>query len=996
MPATDTEALVLQMSAELKQFQNQMLRAAGDADRAAQRIERRFQQQNQRVVQDFNRFGAQVRTILATIGLGIVVRDVTQLADTWTTVGNRIAFAGIQGENLATVQQLIANIASRTRSDLDSTADLFARMYRSSEDLGASLSQVAAVTEIVSKALAGASQTERAGAIRQLGQGLGSGRLQGDELRSILENSRPIAEAIAAEFETTVGNLRELGKQGVLESRRVFQAILRAGDDIDEAFGRTTFTVADSFVRLRTEAARFIGTNEQTSASVRGLTGLIDAVADNFQLLADATVIAATVIGGSLAGVAVARAISALSQLSLTAGTAQRALAFFGGPLGVVLTIAGGALAYVATQTDLLTTSQQALERATDSSYSALQKIASLTDDLAELAEEAERAGGATGDLAAVGQDAREALDALGDSASDAADRLGVQGRITAALTEIERGRTLQTLRQAIADNEAAQATIRRAAAARGLAAAMSRAQSLSDVRGTAARARAQQNSGLQGDEQAELDRLSEINSVLIEGLRTAQSLSPETWAALFERSTGGAARNMESAADSTAGATAASERAAEAGRNAYEMAALQDRIELARIENNVALADALSDHLEITRRTAEIKQQLNISEAEARDLATEYVEARREALNIEREHNIELRAAQNELEIARATGDERAQRAIGRRLELEARIAELRRLGVDESAAIDRAAQEVEALERADFRGRFRAWFGDGVRAAMEGDLDEFARERLREWAADGFERALNQIGDFLFDIGEEIITQALRGGQDGAAGALSTLFDGLLNSANETGAALKGALGAAAAEAAAQLALSSTAAATSAAKEVASAAQKSVAVASEITALGALTQAALAAAAALASVGASKGGSDIASIALKALSFGGGKASGGGVRPGNWYMVGENGPEPFVPTAPGVVIPNGALEGLKLLGQLPRFTPPPAAPSVNVNVVNQSGVNVDASVRPSADGVGFDVLLTRQTENALRSGRHDGALRDRWGVKPPRTRRS
>lgn len=40
--------------------------------------------------------------------------------------------------------------------------------------------------------------------------------------------------------------------------------------------------------------------------------------------------------------------------------------------------------------------------------------------------------------------------------------------------------------------------------------------------------------------------------------------------------------------------------------------------------------------------------------------------------------------------------------------------------------------------------------------------------------------------------------------------------------------------------------------------------------------------------------------------------LGFGGGRASGGDVNPGNYYMVGEDGPELFAPSQPGRIIPN------------------------------------------------------------------------------------
>lgn len=49
----------------------------------------------------------------------------------------------------------------------------------------------------------------------------------------------------------------------------------------------------------------------------------------------------------------------------------------------------------------------------------------------------------------------------------------------------------------------------------------------------------------------------------------------------------------------------------------------------------------------------------------------------------------------------------------------------------------------------------------------------------------------------------------------------------------------------------------------------------------------------------------------------AASGVSYGGGKASGGRVSPGSWYMVGENGPEPFVPDSAGTIHPNSSLRG-------------------------------------------------------------------------------
>lgn len=989
--ATDNERMILELSAQMRQFEKAMLDAAGSADRAAQRVERRFEQMNRKVTQDFTRFRDQVTGVIAAIGVGMIARDVTQLADTWTMVGNRLAFAGVQSERLATIQNTVADIAARTRSDLDATADLFARMYRSSEDLGASLTEVAAVTEIVSKALAGAAQSERMGAIRQLGQGLGSGRLQGDELRSILENSRPIAEAIAAEFETTVGNLRELGKQGQLESRRVFQAILRAGDEIDESFARTTFTVADAFQRLRTEAARFVGTNEQTSASVKSLTALIDFVATNFESLADAVVITATVMGGAFAGVAVARTIVALSQLTLTATTAKNALNFFGGPLGIILTLAGGALAYVATQTDLLASKQDILQRASSSSYAALQQIASLNEDLAEIANEAERTASATGELSEVATAAREALDEITGASEDATEALGVQGTISVALAEQERQRTLGTLKQAGADQQATIALIRRTAAQRGLIAALDlNPRTVSSVEGA-----------LTPEERRQIAEAERLKDLFEAAVRAGEGIPIELWQQLFDlrqegadadergaRAQGQSAAELERALELqiaqiqgredavrylqqaedidrrtqqwiAAGTEALAARAIaesevlaiqqaqeEAGRRNVEIMELQDQIEIARMSNNMALAQSLQDEIDLRKRAVDLARELGITQEEARARAEAWLAAVQEARAEQLSTQLEVRSMEDALEIARARGDDRAEEAIRRRLELEQRISELRRLGLTEEAATARAEMEVAALERADLQGRFREWFKNGAMAAFDGDFGEFFENWLRERASAAMEDALNSVADFLFDIGQQMLGDLSRGGGPWSE-ILSEMGKGssgwneqLAEAANEVAANLRDALGASATEAATKIAISSAASAASAVKETAAATAKQSAAAQEIAQMISVARAASAAAAALNSLAAAGGGSAGGGLVSGLLGsflngFGGGASSGlgsfmnggasfpfggffdkgGPINPGNAYVVHRD--EVIVPRVPSFVVPKGGVGG-------------------------------------------------------------------------------
>jgi len=241
-----------------------------------------------------------IQGALAALGVGLSIQEVTRYADAWTEARNKLAAAGVEVEALGRRQQELADLANETRSGFGETVDLYAKLTRATEALGASQGDVARATEIVNKAFkaGGAVANEQAASMLQLSQALGSGVLQGDELRSLRENAPLIAKAIAEEFETTVSGLKKLGAEGELTSGRVLKAILDGGKAIDAQFSTTVPTIADSLTKLQTEFGRYINqVNASTDAS-QILAGFIVKVADNLELLGDVVATVAVLVGG--------------------------------------------------------------------------------------------------------------------------------------------------------------------------------------------------------------------------------------------------------------------------------------------------------------------------------------------------------------------------------------------------------------------------------------------------------------------------------------------------------------------------------------------------------------------------------------------------------------------------------------------------------------------------------------------------------------------------
>lgn len=82
----------------------------------------------------------------------------------------------------------------------------------------------------------GASTQEASSAMRQITQALGKGIVNGDELNSIMENSPQIARMLAKHLNVSVGELKQLGKEGKISGQALYDTVLENADAIEKQF----------------------------------------------------------------------------------------------------------------------------------------------------------------------------------------------------------------------------------------------------------------------------------------------------------------------------------------------------------------------------------------------------------------------------------------------------------------------------------------------------------------------------------------------------------------------------------------------------------------------------------------------------------------------------------------------------------------------------------------------------------------------------------------
>ena len=159
---------------------------------------------------------------LIGLGLGAVTKSIVNQAAQFAQTQIRIkALAGEYGE-YDQVQKLIAKNAKTFNLSLAESSNQFADIFARLRPVGKSLDEIQTTFEgfnavaLVSGTSAGAASA----AFLQLSQALGSGRLQGDEFRSISEQLPGILKLVADELKVNVADLKKLGSEGKKQGRK--------------------------------------------------------------------------------------------------------------------------------------------------------------------------------------------------------------------------------------------------------------------------------------------------------------------------------------------------------------------------------------------------------------------------------------------------------------------------------------------------------------------------------------------------------------------------------------------------------------------------------------------------------------------------------------------------------------------------------------------------------------------------------------------------------
>lgn len=296
--------------------------------------------------------------IIAVGSVASLASQYIKLADSMTGMQSKLKLVTSSTQELATAQEELFKIAQKTRQGYAETVDTFSNFAVAMGDMGKSQKEILRVTETVNKAIAisGGTAQQAAAATMQLGQAFASGTLRGDELNSILENSKGLAQAIADGMGVPIGKLRQLGSDGKITADILATALERSAQSVDDKFGKVGSTVEQSMTMAQNSILKAVGEFDKLNGisatvaqTIQDFTKYLDengdAVNDLVRYMKDAIAVGGTLYGSILAVDTIKAIRLAMGELTL----AQYAfnIAARANPYVIAGTIVAGAVGFM-------------------------------------------------------------------------------------------------------------------------------------------------------------------------------------------------------------------------------------------------------------------------------------------------------------------------------------------------------------------------------------------------------------------------------------------------------------------------------------------------------------------------------------------------------------------------------------------------------------------------------------------------------------------------
>ena len=282
------QPLSIKITTDLGAFTSGINQALDQLRGVGERVRQSVAVPTQQAGLSLGQMGTAITGVVAKMGLLGAAYASLRSVQTFAEMADQAAMAsariqGLTGDLSATrdAQSALFEMSQRLQAPLSDALSSFSRMLPAVQDLGGGVRETTRLTEIMmtTAKLSGASAAEAGASAMQFAQALSSGVLQGDELRSIMENNTTLTRLLADGLGVSIGQLRKMGEEGKLTADLVANVLLGQYSDIQAKAAELPGTVGGAWTQIRNAFTQFVTTITTNLGVFTDLAGLMTEVA---------------------------------------------------------------------------------------------------------------------------------------------------------------------------------------------------------------------------------------------------------------------------------------------------------------------------------------------------------------------------------------------------------------------------------------------------------------------------------------------------------------------------------------------------------------------------------------------------------------------------------------------------------------------------------------------------------------------------------------------
>ena len=288
--ATKLGTLTLSLVAKIGNFTQGMRQASSSAEREMQRAS-----------SSVNVMNGMLGKLAATAGAVFSINQIKNYADSYTGIVNQLKLVTSGQAELNTAMNDTHKIAQTTASSWGAVNTVYSKYMSNAKVLNLTQAETARLTEVTSKAvsISGSTTEAAAGALFQFGQALDGNILRAEEYNSLVDGAGGLLNAMAKGLGVTRGELRQMMLDGKLSGQVITEALLKAGDSVDELYSKTDTTIAASFNLITTEVTKMVGEFDSATGASKTFVQGITLLSQNMDALVDVTMVAGAYWAGT-------------------------------------------------------------------------------------------------------------------------------------------------------------------------------------------------------------------------------------------------------------------------------------------------------------------------------------------------------------------------------------------------------------------------------------------------------------------------------------------------------------------------------------------------------------------------------------------------------------------------------------------------------------------------------------------------------------------------